>query len=98
MYRALRWAIMNQRYMSVVVISLLAACAVARGDGLVQFPDGKASVVVPVERAGHSLVVKAKIDGQDAGWFVIDTGGQMTTVSSKTARALNLPDDGQAII
>ena len=73
----------------------LVGAAVAAATGLIKFAEGQDSITVPVERGGHLLFAKVKLNGQDAGWFHVDTGGQMTMIATKTALALNLPVTGQ---
>ena len=73
----------------------LVGAAVAAAAGLIKFAEGQDSIAVPVERGGHFLFAKVKLNDEDAGWFIVDTGGQLTMIATKTALALNLPVTGQ---
>lgn len=66
--------------------------------GLVRFADSQASVTVPVQRGGHLLFAEVAINGRKAGWFVVDTGGQVTMVGRQTATDLGLPVTGQGMM
>jgi hypothetical protein len=89
------------RQAACVLVSTLALTLTACGQsGL----PGKANVTlrpdVPAElnvrraKTGH-LIVPARINGQDAGWFILDTGAGMSCVSRQAAEALALPASGQ---
>ena len=45
-------------------------------------------------KTGH-LLVPARINGQEAGWFILDTGAGMSCVSRQAAETLALPASGQ---
>jgi hypothetical protein len=51
----------------------------------------RSAAQVPVERKGDLLLVDVKINGQDAGKFLIDTGTFDVIVSDKVANRLKLP-------
>jgi ankyrin repeat protein/predicted esterase len=63
-----------------------------------KFPEGKTSVAVPAEWGSHSLFVRVKINGQDAGYFLIHTGVPASMIDIETAKRLSLPVVGQAQI
>lgn len=46
-------------------------------------------------RTGH-LLVAPKINGQDAGWFIFDTGAGMSCADTRLVERLNLADAGEA--
>ena len=58
--------------------------------------NGQTPVELKVKRArtGH-LLVSPQIDGQDAGWFIFDTGAGMSCVDADLVKRLNLPDAGE---
>ncbi|MBA3848754.1 MAG: hypothetical protein C0502_02005 [Opitutus sp.] len=45
-------------------------------------------------KTGH-LLVPAQVNGQDAGWFILDTGAGMSCISRQAAEILGLPAGGQ---
>ncbi len=56
----------------------------------------RSAASVPVERKGDLLLVDVKINGQDAGKFLVDTGTFDVIVSDKVADRLKLPALGQS--
>ncbi|HLU38211.1 MAG TPA: retropepsin-like aspartic protease [Planctomycetota bacterium] len=56
---------------------------------------GKLPAAIAVKRAksGH-LLVQARVDGEDAGWFIFDTGAGMSCVDRSIVERLELPDAG----
>ena len=60
----------------------------------VRFPENQKSVVIPLEKGEQFLFVKGKINGTDAGYFLLDTGSYINSVSSETATDFRLPADG----
>jgi ankyrin repeat protein/predicted esterase len=76
----------------------LVGAATSAAAGLIKFAEGQDSITVPVERGGYLLLAKVTLNGQDAGWFIVDTGAQMTMVATKTALSLNLPVVGHGRI
>ena len=65
---------------------------------LLRLPEGSKQVSMPVHRAGNLLLVDASIDGQDAGVFLLDTGGAISVIDAPVAERLHLPVVGQAAI
>lgn len=57
-----------------------------------RLPDAQPSATVPLERGGHLLFAAVKINGQDAGRWVVDTGAGYVGISAEAARRLKLPD------
>ncbi len=55
-----------------------------------------ASVELEVARAtsGH-LLVRPKVNGEEAGWFIFDTGAGITCIDKALAEKLNLPHGGE---
>jgi hypothetical protein len=62
-----------------------------------RFPDGVASVVLPVkEHRGH-LFVQARINGGQPLWFLLDSGASTNLLNRGIAEALQLPEVGSMI-
>ena len=57
---------------------------------LVQLPAGVDKVVLPLSRGGNQLFTKVRIDGHEAGWFLIDTGATCTFIDKSVAQNLGL--------
>lgn len=53
--------------------------------------DRSASTTVAVKRIGGYMFVEPKIDGQDAGWFFLDSGSGGMCINPDTAAKLHLP-------
>jgi hypothetical protein len=92
---------MNGRRFSAVwlagVVALLSVRAVAAPaqtqpvlPDLVTFPDGETKVVIPVEKGGHLLFARVKINGRDVGWLAVDTGATTTMLDAAAAERLGL--------
>ena len=47
-------------------------------------------------RSGHVLIRGVQIDGNDAGWFVFDTGASVTIITPETAQRLDLVAVGRS--
>ncbi len=62
---------------------------------LVQFPDGVDEVTIPITRAGGHLLVRPTINGQDAGWFFLDSGVTDTILDRSLADRLRLRSLGK---
>jgi hypothetical protein len=56
----------------------------------------RTTAVVPLDRQGDLLLVNVKINGQDAGKFLLDTGAFDVIVSTKVADRLKLPELGRS--
>ena len=41
-----------------------------------QFPENQKEIVLPLKRAGNWLLAPLKINGTEAGLFIVDTGGR----------------------
>ncbi|MGB6045443.1 MAG: aspartyl protease family protein, partial [Pirellulales bacterium] len=96
---------MTRRFRVQIYIGVLAAVAIAGGHanagadtppGL-NLPDGRESVAVPIHRGGNLLFVEAKINGQDAGFFMLDTGAVLNILDPTTAARLGLEGSGEGI-
>lgn len=61
---------------------------------VIRLPPGKASVSLPLQRAGNLLFVTAVINGQQPGCFLVDTGSRFSSVDASTAELLKLPRAG----
>lgn len=61
-----------------------------------RLPDGAESHIVPLTRGGDYLFVRCSINGEDAGWFMVDTGANRLVVDTAVARRLKLPSVGAA--
>ncbi len=59
-----------------------------------RWKDGPAQVEIRRARTGH-LLVRPKINGRDAGWFLFDTGAGAMIVSVSKATELGLPAFGK---
>lgn len=59
-------------------------------------PAGADAVTVPLARGHDLLFAPVRINGQDAGWFLVDTGAAGTVVSRTVADGLKLPVLGRA--
>jgi predicted aspartyl protease len=80
--------------------AILPANAPAAFSQLV-FPPGQTQVVVPIEEAGHSLYIKdVSSNGKPVGYFIIDTGANVTMLDTEFVRSLKLellhPEDAAA--
>ena len=53
------------------------------------------SITVPLERRGDLLLAAVKVNGVNAGKFLIDTGVRDTIVSTELADRLKLAEDGR---
>jgi ankyrin repeat protein len=51
--------------------------------------------VIPLYRAGAHILVRASVNGQDAGYFLADTGAYCNVLSTAAARQLGLEETGQ---
>lgn len=60
----------------------------------ITFPKGKDEVTVPTRGALNQLFVQVAINGDDAGWFIVDTGTGYTVVDQTTAKRLGLQSRG----
>ncbi|MFM2092459.1 MAG: hypothetical protein RLZZ127_2948 [Planctomycetota bacterium] len=62
----------------------------------IELPPGQASVTVPLQRGGSAVLAAVRIAGQDAGLFLVDTGGQRSLIDAALADRLGLPESGRA--
>lgn len=82
-------------------ITLLAAATISGGQAFaatppgISLPDDWDVVAVPMHRGGNLLFVEAKINGQDAGFFMLDTGSVLNILDPVTAARLGLEGSGQ---
>jgi hypothetical protein len=78
---------------------LLATCTMSAAAppkaSLLRLPDDKTSVEIPLYKGGNLLLADVRINGRDAGYFLIDTGAAITVIDRAVARRLKLPSGGQ---
>src|SRR4051794_14249058 len=56
----------------------------------IEFPAGVDQVTLKLQRADTLLLAPVKINGHDAGLFLVDTGASEVTISHETAKTLRL--------
>jgi ankyrin repeat protein/predicted aspartyl protease len=61
----------------------------------IEYPPGQTEVKIHLLRAGDHLLVPVRIDGRDAGLFVLDTGASSVFVNTALAEQLKLPPIGE---
>ena len=61
----------------------------------VRLPEGVDRVRIPAIRVGAGLAVRVAVNGEDLGWFMVDTGWSFTCVDTKVAERLKLKQVGQ---
>ena len=90
----------------IAVLLLVAVGSLAAGSGparataaeaLVRLPAGRTKVAVPIHRGGNLMFVDAQINGQDVGFFVVDTGASATSIARDVADRLKLQVVGEGI-
>ena len=57
----------------------------------IHLPPGHERVTLPLERAGDIVFVRAAVNGEAAGLFIVDTGASGNLVAKPLARRLRLP-------
>jgi ankyrin repeat protein len=75
----------------LLVIAAGIVCLAGCWDPGVRLPPGQAEVTVPLARVDELLLARVRINGQDAGHFIVDTGASGIVVDAKLAQRLNLP-------
>jgi len=60
---------------------------------LVNLPPNVASVTIPLKRSGDYLCAFVRIDGKEAGWFIIDTGATCTIIDRSVVKQIGLESD-----
>jgi len=75
----------------LLVFAAGIACLAGCWDPGVRLPPGRAEVTVPLARVDELLLARVRINGQDAGHFIVDTGASGIVVDTKLAQRLNLP-------
>jgi len=89
------------RYVSAVVfLAALAGCGHGGPEpspvvGHVRLPDGVDHVDLPSARAGNWFCVPVRLNGAEVGWFVVDTGANMTVVDSSVVSKAKLRHVGR---
>ena len=56
-----------------------------------------ATTQVPFQTRGASVLVPARVNGQQVGYFILDTGATFTTVSRLVAGTLGIPSSGGSV-
>lgn len=56
-----------------------------------------ATTQVPFQTRGSSVLVPARVNGQQVGYFILDTGATFTTVSRLVADTLGIPRSGGSV-
>ena len=77
---------------SVAVAAIVAATGVPAEAAAAEI--GQATIFETIEASRHGTLLKARVGGQD-GLFLFDTGGGVTIVTPKTARAVGCHPWGQ---
>ena len=72
------------------------ATMVAAGGGHAEWAGG-ANSEVPLDGNGASWLVRATLNGNVSGLFLIDTGASICVVAPGTARRLNAPPSGEEV-
>lgn len=67
--------------------------ALPSGANVTLVPTAPGALTVKRAKTGH-LLVPAKINGRDAGWFIFDTGAGMSCIDKSLAAELQLPSAG----
>jgi ankyrin repeat protein len=82
---------------AALVIASLTSCKLAAVDtgttgptALISLPEHVDQVVIPLSRAGNWRCIRVRIDGKDAGWFVVDTGASCTAIDKGLVKELGL--------
>jgi len=76
------------------VLQPTEATALTHASQSAQPLDGLGQVTVPVQRAGRSLTVQAKLNGTHEARLIVDTGADITILSHEVARNMGiLPSD-----
>jgi ankyrin repeat protein len=65
---------------------------------LLLVPQGQQKVAIPLHRGGNLIFAEVQIDGNDAGVFLLDTGGAISVIDAPLAGRLKLPVVGKATI
>ena len=53
---------------------------------------------IPLRRQGEHLMVQARVNGVEAGWFLFDLGSSVTGIESGLGKRLKLPTTGKGTI
>jgi ankyrin repeat protein len=82
-----------------VFVVMLGMCAPLRGAeprhwSELRMPDGVNHVKLPIVRADDYLFTRVSINGQDGGWFMIDTGANGCMLSNKATQKFKLQKYG----
>jgi len=57
----------------------------------------RVTIRVPIQKRGPSILVPAMVNGQPAGYFILDTGATFTSVSRQTASRLGIASRGTSV-
>jgi clan AA aspartic protease (TIGR02281 family) len=60
------------------------------GSGPLVSPYEAAEVIVPIERRGAAILVRARVNDQLSGFFVVDTGATLTAISRQAAESAGI--------
>lgn len=88
---------MGKLFVTILTLSALLAGAVGCGptQARVSLPPDRPQVIVPLIRAGDILLTRVTINGQDGGWWMIDTGSTINLVDDDLAEQLDLTAVGE---
>ena len=87
----------------VVILALLAGCGGGAAHPNTPPPpkysverpgEWPAAIRLPLRRHEKHLYIRASVNGEDAGWFLFDTGAAMNVISPGLANRLELPKVG----
>lgn len=62
---------------------------------LVNLPPKVESATIPLKRSGDYLCAFVRVDGKEAGWFIIDTGATCTIIDQSVAKRIGLETDSR---
>ena len=87
---------MNMRRVTMSILVVVASAGALKAEQPAAAEGAGKGVEVAMAQGGNLLFVRAKINDQDAGYFVVDTGATDTAVDKVVAKRLRLPVTGRA--